>query len=91
MFLSDGGCIYEFIRWSPPSPPLTSTTAWPQEPRTDPMTHSIRLWFKLRSTGFESRPDRMFVIRVVHIKCSKLFKGLVYAVLAPILCTVMNP
>ena len=35
---------------------------------------------KLRGTGFESRPSRMFVIEFVHIQCSKLLKGLECAV-----------
>ena len=33
---------------------------------------------KLRGSGFESRSGRMCVIEVVHIQCSKLFKGLEY-------------
>ena len=33
----------------------------------------------LRGTGFESRLGRMVVIGVLHIQCSKLFKGLKYA------------
>ena len=31
---------------------------------------------KLRGTGFEFRPCRIFVIDVVHMQCSQLFKGL---------------
>ena len=31
---------------------------------------------KLRSTGLKPMPVRMFVIEVVHMQCSKLFKGL---------------
>ena len=37
---------------------------------------------KLRGTVFESRPGRIFFIGVVHIQCSKLFKGLECAVLS---------
>ena len=36
---------------------------------------------KLRCTGLESRPGRMFVIRVMHIQCFKRFKGLEFVVL----------
>ena len=38
--------------------------------------------------GLESRPGELFVIEVVHIRCSKLFKGLESAVLSMVLCTL---
>ena len=46
---------------------------------------------KLRDTGLESQTGRVFVIGVVHIQGSKLFKGLEYAVLSMVLCTINNP
>ena len=52
------------------------------------MAHSIRLWLE---TGFESWSGRIFVIEVVHIQSSKLFKGLECAVMSMALCTIQNP
>ena len=52
------------------------------------MAHSVWLWLELESTGFESRLDRIFVIQVVYIQCSKLFEGLECAVLSMVLCTI---
>ena len=43
---------------------------------------------KLRGIGFESQPSRMFVLGVVRIKLSRLFKGLECAVLSMVLCTI---
>ena len=40
--------------------------------------------------SLESRADRIFVIGVVLIQCFKLFKGLKYAVLSMVLCTIKN-
>ena len=45
---------------------------------------------KLRGTEFETRPGRIFVIEVVNIQCSKLFKGLGCIVLSMVLCTIGN-
>ena len=45
---------------------------------------------KLGGTGFKTRPGRIFVIEVVHIQYSKLFKCLEYAVLSLVLHTVKN-
>ena len=44
-----------------------------------------------RGAGFESRLCRMFVIRAVHIHCSKIFKGMECIVLFVVLCTINNP
>ena len=46
---------------------------------------------KLRGTGLESRPGRIFIIEVVHIQCSKLFKGLECAELCIVLCGIKSP
>ena len=46
---------------------------------------------KLRGTGSVSRPGQIFVIGVVHIQYTKLFKGLECAVLSIALCTIKNP
>ena len=54
------------------------------------MAPSIRLWLELRGTGFECRPCRIFVIDVVHIQCSKLFKSMECAVISLVLCTKTN-
>ena len=43
---------------------------------------------KLRCTRFKSLLGRMFAIEVVHIRCSKLFKGTECAVRSMILCTI---
>ena len=59
--------------------------------RQAPMAHLARLGSKLRGTGFESRPGRMFVIGVVHIQCSNLFKGLECTVISMVVCTIKNP
>ena len=39
-------------------------------------------------TRFEFRSSRIFVILVVDIQCSKLFKSLVFTVLPMLLCTI---
>ena len=41
--------------------------------------------------GLESRPGQIFVIGVVHIQCSKLFKGLERTLLPMVLCTINYP
>ena len=46
---------------------------------------------KRRGTGFESRPVRMFVIEVVHVQCSRLFKGLEYTGMPMVLSTIKTP
>ena len=46
---------------------------------------------KLRATGFKSWSGRMIVIEVVPIQCSKLFKGMEYAVMSMALCNIKNP
>ena len=46
-----------------------------------PIADSVGFWI-------ESRSARMFVIAVVHIQCSRLFKGLECAVLSNGLCTM---
>ena len=53
------------------------------------MAHSILLC--LRAIGFKSWSGRMFVIEVVPVKCSKLFKGMECAVMSMGLCTIKNP
>ena len=45
---------------------------------------------KLKGTGLESRPVRMFVIEVVQIQCSKVFEVLECAGLVMIMCTIKN-
>ena len=55
------------------------------------MSHSIWLWVEIRATGFESRPGRMFVIDIVHIQCSKLFKSLECTELSMALSAMKNP
>ena len=42
-------------------------------------------------TDFEFRLGRMFVIELVHIQGSKLFKGLECAVLSMVLCAIKSP
>ena len=54
----------------------------PHEPA--PMAHSVRLWLDNVESG------RMFVIKIVHIQCPKLFKGLGCPVLSMVLCTIKN-
>ena len=46
---------------------------------------------KIRCTEFESWSGRMFVIGVVHMQCSKLFKGLDYTMLSMVLFIIKNP
>ena len=46
---------------------------------------------KLRGTESDAGSGRMFVIEVVHIYFSKLFKGLGCAVLSMVLCIIKNP
>ena len=46
---------------------------------------------ELEGAGFESRSGWMFVIEVVHIQCSELFKSLESAVLSRVVYTKKNP
>ena len=57
------------------------------------MAHSIRLWRETSQLGYwvQILIGRMFVIKVVHIQCSKLFKLLECAVVSMTLCTIKNP
>ena len=57
--------------------------SWPA-----PMAHSYRL--RLVTWMFESRSGRIFVIVVVHIQCSKLFKCLEFTVLPIVLCAIKS-
>ena len=70
---------------------LLSIILWFQKFWSATIAQSVRLCLKLRGTGFESRPGRIFVIEVVHVQCSKLFKYLDCAVLPMALCTLQNP
>ena len=53
------------------------------------MVYSIRLWLETQIGS--GRSGRIFVSEVVHIQCSKLFKGLKCTVLSMILCAIKNP
>ena len=63
--------------------------------RPVPMAHSSGLglvtWrYQVRRYRFESRSGWIFVIVVVHIQCSKLFKDLQCTLLSMVLCTIKN-
>ena len=53
----------------------------------------VSLWLEIQMHRVEipAGSDRLLVIMVVHMKFSKLFKGLECTVLSMVLCTIKNP
>ena len=61
------------------------------------LTVSLKTWsarhgdMYITAQAHLSRSGRIFVIVVVHIQCSKLFKGMECTVMPMVLCTIKNP
>ena len=67
---------------------ITFTTLLNEEAGLDGSSDLVVARNCARITLFETRPGRIFVIEVVHIQCSKLFKGMECAVLSMVGPTV---